>query len=213
MATTLEDILCSDPWVWDSDGSCQITFHSNGTGELICRSELSVFIATEIDWELAPSSSASNSTTALTAISLDPSSSTHLATLSLKIRLSSRRIASFGARKMNEDLLHESAFEMKTYTVKLECGDFTATADARYYATSKRTAPGYSPRFSLKLVFDPSPYPPPECWKNPNEGPVSFKVWEFNEFCSRRSGTVADRDQGLSWNKMLSGLMGKSSGG
>ncbi|KAI1266133.1 hypothetical protein F5Y18DRAFT_382551 [Xylariaceae sp. FL1019] len=212
MATTLENILCGEPWVWDSNNQCQITFHSNGTGELMCRAEASVFIATEIDWELAPALGQSDSTTALTAILVDPSSATHLATLSLKITLTKRRLTSFGTRKMNEDLLHESAFEPRIHTARLERGDFIPTADGKFHATHKSTPPGHTPRFSFKLNFDPSPCPPAESWKNPKEGPVVCKVWEFNEFCSGRSGTVADRDRGTSWGNMLSGLMGKSQG-
>ncbi|KAI1202086.1 hypothetical protein F5X97DRAFT_287967 [Nemania serpens] len=205
---SLEDILCGEPWVWDSNGSCQISFKSNNTGELICRSETSLFIAAEFDWELTPGSTAASPTASpttsptLAAISLDPECATTLVTLSLEITLTKRLVPHFentiwGSKgRLNGDLLNDSAFRPKTYRVRLERGDFVPTADAKAYESAGCALPGHTPRYRLKLVFDPSPYPPAGDWRDPHAGPVSFRVWDFNEFCADARGTVADRDQG-----------------
>ena len=50
------------------------------------------------------------------------------------------------------------------------------------YATKKWEAP----RYSLRLVFDKSPYPPPAEWKEMSASLEAFKVWEWTEFCSGR---------------------------
>ncbi|KAI3324343.1 hypothetical protein HD806DRAFT_65943 [Xylariaceae sp. AK1471] len=209
MPETLQSILCGETWVWDSQNSCQITFDANETGKLIFRSEASVFIAAEFDWELAlpssassptPSTSTATPTSALTAISIDltsPSlSPSQTITLSLKITLSKRRIPYLGdlptsrIQKLNEDLLHDSAFLPRTYSVRLERGDFIPTADVRR-TQPQRALSDSTLRYALRLVFDPSPYPPAEAWKDPRGGPVAIKPWEFTEFCGRPCGTVA----------------------
>ncbi|KAI1118311.1 hypothetical protein F5Y14DRAFT_259111 [Nemania sp. NC0429] len=200
---SLKSILCSEPWIWDSDGQCQISFNSNGTGALTCRSEFSLYIAAELDWELTPGPTAASPTSSPTpsiapaAIFLDPDCGpTTLVTLSLKITLTKRRLARFadGKRELNEDYLHDSAFKPRIFHVRLERGDFIPTADANHYKSAGRAVPGHTLRYGLKLVFDPPPYPPAEDWKDPTNGPVTLRVWDFNEFCADKRGTVADRD-------------------
>ncbi|KAI8631215.1 hypothetical protein F5Y19DRAFT_473613 [Xylariaceae sp. FL1651] len=218
MPETLQSILCSETWVWDPNGSCQITFDKSGTGKLICRSEASVFIAAEFDWELA--SPTSPAAAALSAIAVDPASPTHLVTLPLTITLTKRRIPYLGdfatsrVLRLNEDLLHDSAFAPRTYAVRVERGDFLSTPDTGSSQTQQRELPKFTPRFALRLVFDASPYPPAEAWRDPDGAPASFKVWEFTEFCGRPCGTVADSggasSGGWGLGKILGGLTGRS---
>ena len=76
-----------------------------------------------------------------------------------------------------------SAFLPKTYTVRLEEGHFRTQYDMLKLNDGKKIAP-WAPWYALRLVFDVSPYPPREGWKQTGV-PDVFKFWEWNEFCSR----------------------------
>lgn len=54
--------------------------------------------------------------------------------------------------------------------------------------------PGVSgPRYSLRALFDTSPYPPSEEWRRPEGGPDSNAFWGNREFVARRAPELEGR--------------------
>jgi hypothetical protein len=113
----------------------------------------------------------------------------------MDLTLQKRRIARFNPRpgveyQINEKLLTDAAFQPKTYTIRLEKGRFRTQYDMQH--DGKKIAP-WAPWYGLRLVFDVSPYPPREEWKQ-TDVPDVFKFWEWNEFCSR---VMPKEDEGM----------------
>ncbi|PGH17862.1 hypothetical protein AJ80_04685 [Polytolypa hystricis UAMH7299] len=181
---SLLSILCSGGWFWDSGRSNEIKFNEDGTGTLICRLELNVWIATEIDWKFKNPESLQQ----VVDLSGKPRKKhpQSLSKFDLEITLTKRRIpkllqVDMYRVKLNEELLKDDAFVPKTYSIHLKKGDFLTDADARM----DKQLP-YTPHFWLRLVFDKSPYPPRKEWKEPSGAPDSCKFWEWKEFCGRQ---------------------------
>ncbi|KAM3477264.1 hypothetical protein MY8738_006544 [Beauveria namnaoensis] len=197
MPETLLSILCSEPWRWDSFASSEITFNQDGTGKLTCRAELNIWIAAEIEWKAHDAASLQQQQQ---IISTSQQDAAPLAAGPIKIdlTLTKRRIPHFGDRGadvssssssssssgqgINEEALEEAAFLPKTYTLRLEQGHFHAQS------YTPEQAPQHTPRFQLRLTFDPSPYPPREEWLRPERAPDSMRFWEWTQFCSRQIG-------------------------
>jgi hypothetical protein len=104
----------------------------------------------------------------------------------IELTLTKRRIPKLGNAEMhnykiNESLLTDDAFLPKTYTVRLEKGEFITPYDAMRTEEIPNT-----PAFALRLVFDKSPYPPRDEWKEPDGAPDAIKFWEWKEFCGRQ---------------------------
>jgi hypothetical protein len=115
----------------------------------------------------------------------------------IELTLQKRRISRFNARpgteyQINEKLLTDAAFLPKTYTIRLEKGRFRTQYDVLKLNDGRKIAP-WDPRYALRLVFDVSPYPPREEWKQ-TDVPDVFKFWEWNEFCSR---AMPKEDEGM----------------
>ncbi len=146
--------------------------------------ELSVFIAAEFAWKpLQPMSmdqvvslgSSSNASGA----SKDPRP---IQQVDLEMTLTRRwaermRVPEIARWVGNEASLTDDAFRPKTYTVRLETGNFLAAVEESEFTT----------RHALRLVFDPSPYPPRSEWKEPEGGPDANRPWEWTKFYGRES--------------------------
>ena len=65
----------------------------------------------------------------------------------------------------------EEAFQEKTFTVHLEKGVFPTPVCAK----DPKSFPD-ARKFGLQLVFDESPYPPPEVWMPERRGLASLEV-------------------------------------
>ncbi|PIG85327.1 hypothetical protein AARAC_002836 [Aspergillus arachidicola] len=179
MTDTLLSILTGESWSWDPYEN-QIKFNKDGTGTLICRLELVVWIAAEFDWRPQNPEDLSQ---AIDLPSNPPRRPSQLTQFSVEITLTKRRITEQGdvvnRLVINEQLLTDAAFLPKEYTVKLENGQFLCASDVgRRYSDS--------PRFRTRLVFDKSPYPPREEWRETDGGADANRFWEWREFCSRR---------------------------
>ncbi|PWY83579.1 hypothetical protein BO70DRAFT_428847 [Aspergillus heteromorphus CBS 117.55] len=175
---TLQSILFSGPWIWDSNEHSQIEFNDNGTGTLICRQELNVWIAAEFDWKL-PSSEVLQQVFNSHTTSRKPQVITEF---DIEMTLTKRRIPGreLPHYRINECLLTEKAFEPKMYTVRIEKGVLLTQSD-RMYAVSTRD----SRRFTLRLVLDKSPFPPREEWKRAEGAPDALRFWEWTELYAR----------------------------
>jgi len=83
---------------------------------------------------------------------------------------------------INEALLTDDAFLPKTYSLRLEKGNFLTPCDELSSFEDE-----FTPRFALRLAFDKSPYPPREEWKEPEGAPDAVKMWKWKAFVSRSS--------------------------
>ncbi|KAE8311249.1 hypothetical protein BDV41DRAFT_578733 [Aspergillus transmontanensis] len=179
MTDTLLSILTDEIWSWDPYQN-QIKFNKDGTGTLICRLELVVWIAAEFDWRPQNPEDLSQPIDLPSNPQRRPS---QLTQFNIEITLTKRRMTELGDAVnrlvINEQLLTDAAFLPKEYTVKLENGQFLCASDVggRY---------SDSPRFRTRLVFNKSPYPPREEWKETDGGVDANRFWEWREFCSRR---------------------------
>ncbi|RAH50925.1 uncharacterized protein BO95DRAFT_117239 [Aspergillus brunneoviolaceus CBS 621.78] len=169
-------ILTGQSWFWDPMQSNEIRFHPNGAGHLICRYETQVWIMAELHWRsLRPASL--EQIAATTADGL-------LGEFEIEIRLSKRQTPGTyvpPGRRINEALLTDEAFEPKLFTVRLERGSFLTQHDR----AGDRQG-GDASRWAMRLVFDKSPYPQPEEWKEMTSSLQAHKMWEWNEFCSHQ---------------------------
>ncbi|PWY92958.1 hypothetical protein BO94DRAFT_622184 [Aspergillus sclerotioniger CBS 115572] len=180
MTDPLPSILTQESWFWDPFHSNEIKFHPDGTGDLLCRYETQTWIMAQFTWTLSQQTT-NTSTTQLTLPTTFP------ITLTLtKCLIPGSHIPPH--IRINEALLTDEAFRPKTYTVRLDKGTFITQHDVTY-ATRKYDAA----RYFHRLVFDKSPYPPPEEWKEMSASLEAFRVWEWTEFCSRK----VDRQLGV----------------
>lgn len=93
--------------------------------------------------------------------------------------------------RLNELSLTDDAFLPKTYTLRIERGNFSEPCYIGYPGAEK-------PRFALRLIFDNSPYPPRSEWKNPENGPDDSQFWNHTEFVSRPSPELAEHRSPMS---------------
>lgn len=93
--------------------------------------------------------------------------------------------------RINEGLLTDVAFKPKEYTVRLEQGRLRTQYDM---LNGGKNMAEWTPWFAHRLVFDVSPYPPREQWKDGNVAPIAvFKPWEWTEFCA---GVIEKEEMG-----------------
>uniref|UniRef100_A0A0W0G9G6 Uncharacterized protein n=1 Tax=Moniliophthora roreri TaxID=221103 RepID=A0A0W0G9G6_MONRR len=169
MTTTAErdaliSVLCQS-WHWDSNDEHMIIFEAGGTGQLISRAEMNVWIASQFIWKALDSTSA-------------PVSRNQLC---IEMQLTETRVPpwdspSFTGR-INEQVLTREAFVPKLYVITLERGTFLTSLDTQYKHKG-------GPEYSFQMTFDRSPYPPREEWREPEGGPETLKIWEKKTFCA-----------------------------
>lgn len=94
-------------------------------------------------------------------------------------------------RKFNESLLVEKAFQSKIYTINLEKGIFKTPYDVIEDENTQR--------YALRLVWEPSPYPPRDEWKSAQQSVEAFKFWEYKEFCGKNSEELRKLTNRRSW--------------
>lgn len=203
MSEFLLSILCGEErWYWDPHGGCTIQFNEDGTGEvntttqilslgtswtvpkLLCSAELQVWIAVEFKWKLHNIESLDDTIDFSNVIDDARMDRPRLISrFNIELTLAKRCIPRFRqserGRTFNESLLVDDAFLPKTYIIKLEKGLFKTPYDV--------IENEYTQRWALRLVFEPSPYPPLEEWKGAKGYAEGHKFWERKEFCGRSS--------------------------
>ncbi|KAI1496189.1 hypothetical protein F5X99DRAFT_83935 [Biscogniauxia marginata] len=207
----MNEALCSilsgeDEWCFDTEGR-SIKFNKDGTGELWCRCNFNYWIAAELEWKrIEPPHDPSR----IVEIPSQVASATQnrspqlLGQLDLEITLAKRlsqRVESFIMTKntvINELSLTDDAFRPKSYTVRIEKGNFIEPCYIGCPSSSSE-----KPRFALRLLFDKSPYPPRSEWRKPEGGPDGGRFWDHVEFVSRTSPDLAK--QGRAMNDVSSG--------
>ncbi|KAI1098839.1 hypothetical protein F4804DRAFT_323625 [Jackrogersella minutella] len=199
----MNEALCSilsgeDEWCFDTEGR-SIKFNRDGTGELWCRCNFNYWIAVELEWRsIKPPRDPSQNVeiSSRVASAAQHRSPQLLGQLNLKITLSKRlpqRVQSSILSKstiINELSLEDDAFQPKSFTVRIEKGNFIEPCYIGYPNSDK-------PRFALRLLFDRSPYPPRSEWKMPEGGPDGGQFWDHIEFVSRPSPDLSKRGRAM----------------
>ncbi|KZF20975.1 hypothetical protein L228DRAFT_248725 [Xylona heveae TC161] len=181
---TFGSILCSEKWDFDPIWGLTkwMTFNKDGTGKILCGQEVNLFIATEFDWKLQNPKLLDQVVD--TSSRIRKNTNILLCEFDLDLTLTKRRIPKMGIdlrrARINEDVLKDEAFETKSYTVRLERGAFFS-----YWDNLDTSRSSYISRYELRLVFDKSPYPPRDEWKEPEGAVDALKFWEWKEFVAR----------------------------
>ncbi|KAI0202314.1 hypothetical protein F4808DRAFT_449720 [Astrocystis sublimbata] len=199
-----------EEWHFDADGK-SIRFNEDGTGELECRCNLNYWILAEFEWKDHPSpGSAVTQSDAPTKNAINQPKLLRQddieITLTKRIPKSARRWAEAnpsGAESMNKNLT-DGAYRPKTYTVRLERGNFIQPA---YIGSQNKDMP----RYELRLLFDKSPYPPRSEWKDPEGASDEGQFWDIVEFvgCPAKDADAAKRSAPMndpsvsSWNSCV----------
>ncbi|KAI1631723.1 hypothetical protein F4809DRAFT_148976 [Biscogniauxia mediterranea] len=187
MSNESREVLCGETWYWDSRDENQIIFSQDGTGKLICRAELNVWIAAEFDWKfLGIGTSGRGSVESWGGGKSESEVDGADSQFMLEMTLTKRRIPTLGMAQMdryriNEEILTDETFAPKRYAVTLEAGEFITQFDT-ISRPEGDLLPG-TPKFKFRLTFDSSPYPRREEWREPEGAPDAFKFWEWNQFC------------------------------
>ena len=169
--------------------------------KLRCQHETALWIAAELEWKLKRVDHFDGSVNISSVDQSCKNPTPHvISQFDIEITLTKSCIPSLRSwmkpsYQVNEKLLVDDAFRPKTYSVRLEKGNFLCAYDAMLPKEDE-----FTPRFALRLVFDKSPYPPRQEWKKPEGAPDAVKMWEWKEFCARESPelkAIANRDPWL----------------
>jgi len=199
MNEALSSILCGEEfWTCDEEGGNTIEFNENGTGELHCHAEFSWWICAEFEWKIV------EPLDQIIDLKGDDrnKSGTLLGQLNIEITLTTRQplwMKSNRSTALNEKSLTDDAFLLKTYTVRLEKGNFISPGMTGVRYGPKGIEKNVFSRYVFRLLFDKSPYPPRSEWKHPRGGPDSNHFWERKEFVGRRSQEL--EEQAEKWNR------------
>ncbi|RWA08862.1 hypothetical protein EKO27_g6228 [Xylaria grammica] len=201
MNEALCSILSSDEdWHFHSDGR-SIRFNGDGTGELTCRCNLNFWILAEFEWKSirpqhnephrAPASSGYTPTTKNNGNRPELLGQLDLEiTLTRRLAARARRWAEehpSNAKHMNQSLA-DDAYRTKLYTIRVERGNFIEPCYVGYKNSDAK-------RYSFRLLFDKSPYPPRSEWLSPQGGPNDGCFWDHVEFVGRAAPDSARRQR------------------
>ncbi|KAJ5885579.1 hypothetical protein N7504_001127 [Penicillium tannophilum] len=189
MNSTVMSLLCDKFWYWDSNDESWIKFKENGTGSLFARREFCIFIAAEFDWI------AQNPEILSSEVDTQNSLVCHCEIeISLTNRYSSeltpfqeKRLVEVGINKgnavVNSFRLSDEAFTRRKFAIRIEQGEFITGEDKKLGLSTWA-----APNFAYRLIFDSSPYPPQNMWKEDTWGdPLGkLRLWEWNEFYAKR---------------------------
>ncbi|KUJ11653.1 uncharacterized protein LY89DRAFT_722759 [Mollisia scopiformis] len=185
MNEALCSILCGeDRWQFGSWFHRSIKFNKDGTGELWCCIESCWFIAVELEWKVLSPPQPKQIVNNIRVTRTDPQLLGHL---NLEITLTKRLAPGVNTSIMregnmlNERILSDEALRTKYFTVRMEKGNFREPCWSLMGSTESST------RYALRLLFDKSPYPPREEWKEPEGAPDSNMFWDNIEFVGRNS--------------------------
>jgi len=180
----MNESLCSilsgeDNWNIDITGM-SIVFNPDGTGELWCRGDIYIWIALDFQWKSIGVGQPVASATAATRSNKSPQLMGQLNIEITLLRRMPQEVQPWAKCVFNE--LEDTAFQPKSYSIRIEKGHFVRWCEAGSKSPS---------RFRLRLLFDKSPFPPREEWMKPEGGPDSSQFWNITEFVSREDPELA----------------------
>ena len=154
----------------------------NKQAKLWAAVEFSLYLGASFDWKFQDPQSSELPIDTNTTTKKQQQRLIH--NLNIEIKITKRPVVVFYSsdqRKVTpENTLMEEAFQTKTFTVHLEKGVFPTPVCAK----DPKSFPDVR-KFGLQLVFDESPYPPPEVWMPERR---SLMVWKWVRFGARDLG-------------------------
>ncbi|KAH6642136.1 hypothetical protein C7974DRAFT_468559 [Boeremia exigua] len=210
-------LLCrgEDPWVWGGDAhNCRVRFERNGIGGLNCGENQRSWISSEFNWVLLTE-----------PVRADTGIWTFTIEMTLTTRFSSEYHETnhwFKGAALQDYLqkppppseapfswapLYSAAFLPKQFTLTLSRGTFIEP----FHEFVKPPYPlfqryRFAPtRYSYKISFDKSPYPPPEEWDKSFENNVLgasmnyHRYWEMKDFVWGRKDKTWAQTLDLGW--------------
>lgn len=198
--TTVKSIFC-ECWEWPLFIGSSIRFKEDGTGnviwshhtivildqipltspKLVCGLESSLFIAAEIDWK--PLEDCSTILERKVDMNTD-----FQVSLDVEITLTKRALGDIPPGWVNETNLVDAAFRPRTYKIDLSKGRFYKPDWLAFEGDLSKPAKDLEIWYGLRLVFNQSPYPPLEEWKEdvdygiPWRAAKGIKFFEFRDF-------------------------------
>ncbi|KAF3895477.1 Ornithine cyclodeaminase/mu-crystallin family protein [Trichophyton interdigitale] len=177
MGDTLRTFLCQG-WRRDSFSNYNIHFKQDGTGSLfgVSDSDMHAGIYAVIEWE------ATDPSVLKQIVGAKPygDNTQLLSEFELKITIKKRASREgLGKAYVHAGRLKEEAFLPKKYMVRLEKGKFTPPQDKD--PDGRVMWRSMSP-YNYHLVFDKSPYPPREHWKDGTVWDAVMGAQECKEF-------------------------------
>jgi len=155
--------------------------------KLVAATELPTYIAAEFNWELT------SPDTLDVAVDLSNSKTPRamlLVQFNIELTLTKRIHPRYESERdhLNEVVLTDAAFLPKNYTIRLEHGRFMDPAHEIDIASHKSRDFLFRPYLNaLRLVFDKSPYPPQNEWKE-GAGGIANLFADSKAFVDRRLG-------------------------
>lgn len=142
---------------------------------MICRIEYMMLIAAEFDWVLLPAQGSPTDGAPNGILGQH---------FELDLTLTKRRLEKVGSQslegmKINERLLKETAFEPRRFKISFEEGRFPVSYGERGTETA---VTGW---YKRRLVFDTSPIPAVEHWREPGRA-ENFELWKHSDYYAER---------------------------
>ncbi|KAF8961554.1 hypothetical protein BDZ97DRAFT_1828797 [Flammula alnicola] len=180
--SAIVDLLCQS-WYADSYNGHIIRLNPDGIGEIISRTELSLWLAAHIDWKIIESGGVQETAAPKQSLLnkwILSSQTSRVLVATIEITITKRRgpmchsiINPEMAHTMGGYFLLESAFQPKQFNITVERGEFMAPLVLKGMP---------SPVFGLRMTFDKSPYPPMESWK-PEMEDMLEDIRQFEKAC------------------------------
>ncbi|CAA7268530.1 unnamed protein product [Cyclocybe aegerita] len=196
MTATIHQALCRT-WWWDTMEEHQITFHEDGTGEIVSKADFRIWISASIEWSYVNPSQAEEKVQQAALVEpapraflspAAPSETIVVAEIPIEFRITKAHIPRLLevtrelSTMMNDGVLFDSAFQKRTLTLTLKTGEFiTQWHEERYTDAPK----AHKDKYRLTLLFSESPYPGPDEWKyEVTRAPKQVRQWEMTRFCA-----------------------------
>lgn len=188
---TVISLLCGPNWRWDTYSNCWISFNKDGTGLIEASADQPVYLASEFEWKLK------NPDSLDTVVELDHNNSREgvlLSQFDIELTLTKRLHPRYQDNPIyagiNERFLQDAAFLPKSYTIRLEHGRFDDPAYKNWSIWKNSRPFFYQPdMYALRLVFDKSPFPPLDEWRDARDVAEAGRWPEIKEFVDRNIPT------------------------
>ena len=178
------------------------------TLQLWCRCNFNYWIAADLEWRVVEIDGSTGPAVETPSQMGRDSNSPHLlGQVDVEIRLINRlpervRHSILATSTIINGLgLTDDAFAPKTYRVRIEQGNFVEPCHIGF--------PSSDTRFTLRVLFDPSPYPPRSEWREPQQWGVDDggQFWDQKEFVAQPAPGLAGRGEAMN-NKAAGGGSG-----
>ncbi|KAF8961560.1 hypothetical protein BDZ97DRAFT_1703198 [Flammula alnicola] len=180
--SAIVDLLCQS-WHADLYDGDILRLYPDGTGEIISRADLSLWLAAHINWKIIESGGVQETPAPKQSLLnkwILSCQASRVLVATIEITITKRReplshliINPDFAHTIGGHLLLESAFKPKQFDITVERGEFMAPLKWKGMS---------SPVFGLRITFDKSPYPPMESWI-PEEAPMLESMRQFEKTC------------------------------